>query len=288
MGEAVQRAAADADRRGAPGCKGSPGEQAQAGVLCFLLLGLSLFFISFFAFSASAQTGGTAGSTAGPASPGSEFDAFSEFDEFGEEEAPVVYDPLIGYNRMMTRVNDRLYFWVVKPAARAYGAAVPEPARISIRRFFHNLGFPARFVNNILQLKFKGAGVELARFSINTTLGVGGLWDPAEKWLDLTPYEEDFGQTLGRYGMNGGFHLVLPLFGPSNLRDTLGRVPDMYLDPVNYVEETAVQAGAPVVSTINGASLRIGEYEALRRDAMDLYILLRSAYEQNRRKEIEE
>ncbi|MFW5901424.1 MAG: VacJ family lipoprotein [Thermodesulfobacteriota bacterium] len=220
--------------------------------------------------------------------PESEFDEFDEFEDMDQEPAPEIYDPLIGYNRVMTRVNDRLYFWVLKPAAQGYGAVVPEGARVCISNFFDNLAFPIRFVNNLLQLKFKGAGVETARFGVNTTVGIAGLWDPAKNWLDLSPYEEDFGQTLDHYGVNGGVPFVLPALGPSNLRDSLGRVPDGYLDPVEYIDGSAVQIGAPVFEIINRTSLHIGEYESFRKDAMDLYILMRSAYQQNRENAIEE
>jgi len=214
-----------------------------------------------------------------------EFDAF---DEFESAAPPEVYDPLIGYNRIMTRVNDRLYFWVLKPAAQAYGAVLPKFARQCISRFFGNLGYPIRLVNNLLQFKIKGAGVETLRFGMNSTLGIAGFMDPAEEGFQLAPSDEDFGQTLGYYGVNGGFHLVLPVFGPSNFRDTLGRFPDNYLDPLNYIRNTYVNAGVPVLEVINGTSLRIGHYESFRKDAMDMYILFRNGYTQNRKKEIEE
>lgn len=216
------------------------------------------------------------------------FDEFSEFDEFESEGAPEVFDPLIGYNRIMTQVNDRLYFWALKPAAQAYGTAVPKFARQCVNRFFDNLGFPVRFVNNLLQLKLKGAGVETLRFGVNSTLGIAGFMDPARTGLNLSPYEEDFGQTLGHYGLNSGFHLVMPLRGPSNFRDTLGGVPDGYLDPVHYVPDIYAIEGVYVLDVVNGTSLRIGQYEGFRKDAMDMYILFRNAYEQNRKKEIEE
>ncbi len=214
--------------------------------------------------------------------------AFNGFEEFEQEEAPVVFDPLGGYNRAMTQVNDRLYFWVIKPAAKAYGTVVPEFLREAVNRFFANLGFPIRFVNNILQLKLKCAGVEAARFGLNSTAGLAGFLDPAQKWFHLSPHEEDFGQTLGHYGVNGGFHLVLPVLGPSNFRDTLAMVPDGFLNPLYYIEDESARTGVTVFKTVNRASLHIGEYESLRKDAIDLYILLRNAYEQNREKEIEE
>lgn len=220
-----------------------------------------------------------------------EFDDFDEFDEFGGLESDAgagVYDPMIGYNRVMTRVNDRLYFWVLKPTASAYGAILPEGARVSIKRFFKNLSFPVRLVNNLLQFKIKGAGVETIRFGVNSTVGIAGLWDPAAKWLHLEAHEEDFGQTLGYYGLNGGFHLVMPLTGPSNLRDSLASVPDGYLEPLYYVNHKAILIGAPIVDVVNRTSLRIGEYESFSKDAMDMYILFRNAYEQNRKKKVED
>lgn len=217
------------------------------------------------------------------------FDDFSSFEEFGEFETgedEAVFDPLSGYNRVVTRVNDKLYFWVLKPVARGYEFVVPEPVRRGIGNFFKNLGFPIRLVNNVLQLKFKDAGIETTRFLVNTTVGVAGLWDPAQQWLALSPHDEDFGQTLGYYGMDGGFHLVLPLLGPSNLRDTCGSVVDRNLNPTTYLEDAEITLALSATQTVNSTSLRIGQYEAIRKDAMDLYILLRNAYEQNREKKI--
>ncbi|OQX63240.1 MAG: hypothetical protein B5M56_03545 [Desulfococcus sp. 4484_241] len=157
-----------------------------------------------------------------------------------------------------------------------------------IDNFFYNLGFPARFANNFLQLKFKRAGVETLRFVVNTTVGLAGLWDPAKAWLGLSSYPEDFGQTLGRYGVGSGFHLVLPVFGPSNIRDAAGRVADAFLNPVNYLDDTDEVIAASSVETVNHTSLHIGDYEAITSGALDLYIFLRDGYEQHRAKEIKE
>lgn len=204
-----------------------------------------------------------------------------------------VFDPLSGYNRFMTQVNDKFYFFLLKPIASGYRFVFPEMARISVSRFFNNLLFPMHFVNNILQLKFKQAGVEFVRFGMNTTIGVGGFWDPADYWFDLDPYPEDFGQTLGHYGIGGGFHLVLPILGPSNFRDFVGLIGDFYLDPICYLGtcyagywEAAL--GIRSYKTINYSSLHIGEYESIKKDALDLYTFIRDSYEQKRKKEIEE
>lgn len=218
-----------------------------------------------------------------------EFDEFSEFDEFDEDGSEqAVFDPLSGYNRVMTQVNDRLYFLVLKPAAQGYRLVVAKPARKSISHFFTNLGFPVRFVNNLLQLKVERAATEVVRFVVNSSIGVVGLWDPASQIMELPLYQEDFGQTLGHYGLGGGFPVVLPLLGPSNLRDACARVVDRSLSPVSYLDDNDTELIVRAVGTVNGTSLRIGQYEAMTEDAVDLYILLRESYQQNRAKQIKE
>lgn len=218
----------------------------------------------------------------------SDFDEFKEFDSGTDKRGVKVYDPLAGYNRFMTKVNDRIYFWVLKPAASGYAAITPRFMRKSVNRFFKNLSYPVRFVNNVLQLKFKKAGVETARFMINSTVGLAGLRDPADRWFDLEAYPEDFGQTLGVYGVGEGFHLVLPLLGPSNLRDAFAIIPDKFLEPLYYVEPTEAAIALGVYDRVNYTSLHLGEYESLKGDAVDWYIFLRNAYESNRKKKIEE
>jgi phospholipid-binding lipoprotein MlaA len=217
-----------------------------------------------------------------------EFDEFDQFDEFSSPEAKPVSDPLSGYNRVMTRFNDKMYFWVLKPLASGYAKVTPAVARRSVARFFKNLGYPVRFVNNLLQLKIKRAGIETARFAVNTTLGVAGFADPAMWWWEMEAFPEDFGQTLGHYGMGSGFHLVLPVLGPSNLRDAFSRIPDRFLDPVSYVEPAEASYAISAYDIINLTSLRLGEYEQLQKDAVEWYIFLRDAYEQNRSKQIQE
>ncbi|MFZ5563759.1 MAG: MlaA family lipoprotein [Thermodesulfobacteriota bacterium] len=233
---------------------------------------------------AAGEDTGEPGATAVPA----EVDPFGEFDEFDTPEQPEVFDPLSGYNRVMTRINDKLYYWVLKPVAKGYGIVVPRFVRRGIDNFFENLGFPVRFVNNVLQLKVHGAGVETARFLANSTIGIAGLWDPAMQLMEIPPRDEDFGQTLGRYGIGGGFHIVLPVFGPSNVRDTVGRVADGFLNPAAYLQDSDAALAVSAGRTVNATSLRIGEYEALTADAIDLYVLLRDGYEQYRNRKIKE
>lgn len=209
-------------------------------------------------------------------------------EEFSQETESEVFDPFSGYNRFMTEVNDTLSVWILIPTAKGYRWVVPESPRRAIARFFNNLYFPVRFVNNVLQLKFKNAGEEFLRFGINTTVGLLGFTDPAKDWFDLEAHPEDFGQTLGHYGVGGGFHIVLPVLGPSNLRDAVSLAPDIYLDPISHIEDRPTALAGRAFKIINTLSLRVEEYESLRKDAIDLYPFLRDIYEQNRKRQIEE
>jgi len=216
-------------------------------------------------------------------------------DEFESEfeDKKEVSDPFIGYNRFMTTFNDKLYIYAYNPISKGYAYIVPEIARVGVSNFFDNLLFPIRFSNNILQLKFDHGITELARFLINSTVGIFGFIDVA-KYAGIEPYKEDFGQTLGYYGVGSGFHIVLPFFGPSNLRDTLSLGFELYVSPLSYTsqpyqipkkskEAVAIETGY----YINKNSLHLGEYESLKKDALDYYLLFRDAYEQKRNREIE-
>lgn len=205
------------------------------------------------------------------------------------------FDPLSGYNRSMTSFNHYVYLNLLAPTAKAYGNVVPQTARTGLSNFFDNIIFPIRFVNNLLQLKFTYAFEELGRFTINSTIGILGFMDPATK-MQLQQRDEDFGQTLGFYGIEEGFHIVLPFVGPSNLRDSFGLFADGYLNPINDSGSLAYKIpnrpektlGIQAVNTINNISLNQGKYEAFTRDAIDLYSLLKDAYNQRREKAIKE
>jgi phospholipid-binding lipoprotein MlaA len=215
-------------------------------------------------------------------------DDFSE--EFDQKNSHVnAFDPLSGYNRVITSFNDKLYFVAIKPLTTGYSAIVPEGMRIGIANFFDNILFPVRFVNNLLQLKIQYATEELARFTVNSTLGIGGLLDPAKNDFGLMPHKEDFGQTLGYYGVGSGFHVVLPFLGPSNVRDIAGLSIDSFADP-QYFLNTEYYKVAAIKSyrAINETSLNIGKYEDIKKSAIDLYPFIRDAYEQNRNTLIKE
>lgn len=209
-------------------------------------------------------------------------------EEFAEKETEEVFDPLSGYNRVMTVFNDKVYTWALDPAARGFRFVLPEYSRRGLGNFFENLLYPVRLINNLLQAKFANSGEETVRFVTNTTIGVFGLWDPADKWFGLEAHDEDFGQTLGYWGVGSGPHIVLPFLGPSNLRDMFGLVPDYYLDPASRIESRRTQLALRVFKEVNYTSMHIGEYENLKRDAIDLYPFLRDVYEQNRAKKIME
>lgn len=209
-------------------------------------------------------------------------DEFEEEIEEGEEIGPIIADPIIGFNRSMFGFNDKLYFWVLKPASKGWGFIIPERGRIGVRNFFDNLAMPVRFFNCLFQAKFVGAGSEISRFVINTTVGIIGIFDPAKKWLGLETYEEDFGQTLGVWGLGNGFYINFPFAGPLTVRDGIGKIPDMALNPATFIP------GAGIVKTINETSLRIGEYEDLKEASLDPYIAIRNAYVQHRQALVEE
>jgi phospholipid-binding lipoprotein MlaA len=209
-------------------------------------------------------------------------------DEFEEDKLQVA-DPLSPWNRAMFHFNDKLYFWVLKPLARGYKAVAPNFIRTGVKNFFRNITTPIRLVNCMLQAKGKAAAVEISRFVVNTTIGVLGFGSPADKYPKLAPPDsEDLGQTLGNYGLGNGFYIVWPIFGPSTLRDSIGRAGDFFLDPVNYVDPAEASIGIRAFDTVNNTSFRIGDYESFKKSAIDPYTALRDVYLQIRENKIKE
>jgi phospholipid-binding lipoprotein MlaA len=198
-----------------------------------------------------------------------------------EEEEPVA-DPFAPWNRLMFHFNDKLYYWVVKPAAKGYNGAIPEPVRTSVGNFFRNVTMPVRFVSSLLAGRVKAAGIELARFGINSTAGLGGLFDIAKQY-HLEKQESDLGLTFGRYGIGEGIYIVWPFLGPSSLRDTVGTVGDAFLDPVNYITPKRDAIAISAYKYFNYAALHITDYEDLVESAVEPYAALKNAYVQHRR-----
>ena len=205
-----------------------------------------------------------------------------------EEETVQIADPLYVWNKGMYYFNDKFYFWLLKPVSQGYSAVFPEGVRLSISNFYQNITTPIRFVNNLLQLKIKSAGNELLRFVMNTTFGVAGLGDFAKDKMDIKRHDEDLGQTFGHYGIGHGFYIVWPILGPSSLRDTVGYVGDLFLHPVSYITPIETAVGIDAHEKVNETSFHIGEYEDLKKAAIDPYISIRDAYAQHRKKKVEE
>ena len=208
-----------------------------------------------------------------------------------ENESPQIADPLAPVNKAMFTVNDRLYFWVLKPVAQGY-AHVPEDFRIVFSNIYDNLWAPSRMLNNLLQLRLKGAGNELVRFVLNSIVGIGGSGDVARDAFGIKKQEADFGQTLGHYGIEHGIYLVLPFFGPSSLRDGVGLVGDQFMHPLTYVGSSHLTLGQKAEISahekVNDTSFRIGDYEAFKEAAVDPYIAMRDAFVQHRKKKVDE
>lgn len=207
-------------------------------------------------------------------------------------EPPSVRDPFQSYNRGVFVFNDKAYYCVIRPVYKGYNKVVPEKVRLSVRNFFSNIRMPGRFLNCLFQGKINGAATELARFVINSTIGLGGLFDPAKSLLHLDKQDEDFGQTLAKANMGPGFCINWPFLGPSNARDTLGYVGDMAMDPLTILSffiNPLLPGGASGYNTFNGISVDGGDtYESITKQAIDPYIAVQDAYIQNRIKKIKE
>ena len=158
--------------------------------------------------------------------------------------------------------------------------------RKCVGRLFVNVQFPVRLANNLLQAKFKAAGLETGRFIVNSTVGVGGLFDPAKRWK-IEAHPADFDQTLGFYGIGPGIYLDLPVFGPSAARGAAGLAADGMLSPWTYIGGVGVTLGVPAYKELNSASLYLGEYESLKKAALDPYVAMRSAYYESRAEAVE-
>ncbi len=198
-----------------------------------------------------------------------------------------VWDPLEPVNRGIFWFNDGAYRYVIKPVAKGF-RVVPKPVRKSGANFFSNLLTPMRVINSLLQLKLKKTGTELARFGINTTIGIAGLFDPADKHFNLEKHSEDFGQTLASYGVGHGFYIVIPILGPSSLRDGVGVLGDALVDPIYYAFNNQDALAAKALDTINYLSLDNDSYEALTDDSIDPYLSIRDAYLQSRKQSVAE
>ncbi|WP_151703481.1 VacJ family lipoprotein [Nitrincola alkalilacustris] len=194
----------------------------------------------------------------------------------GEES--INLDPLEGFNRAMFSFNDGVDRVAIKPLTQGYRYVVPDVAQTGVTNFFSNLRDVRTLLNNLLQGKLHNASEDFVRLSFNTVWGIGGLIDVATP-LGIPKNNEDFGQTLGYWGVSSGPYIVLPLLGPSTFRDTAGLVPDMMADPVRYVDDRALRNSLQVVRVLDTRS-RLMDSERLI--SGDRYIFVRDAYLQRR------
>ena len=259
---------------------------------------ISFFVLTAYAFNISVYAEDVPDSKEQPAvaasddkSPAKDATTNEDEDIDIEMEVTFVRDSIQPLNRAMFTFNDRLYYWFFRPLSSGYEVVVPEKARLGVRNFFTNVRTPKRFVNCVLQGKFKGAGSELLRLVINSTIGGAGFSDPASKYFKLDMYDEDFGQTLGTYNVGAGTFIEIPLFGPSNVRDGIGLLGDIVLDPITYLSFISpfLSSGVSSYNTLNDVSIDKGDtYEGLVEQAIDPYIAVQDAYTQNRAKKIRE
>lgn len=200
-----------------------------------------------------------------------------------------LYDPWSQFNERMFAFNYELDRYVLKPAAKAYGTVIPGPFQVLIANGFDNIRWVPRFVNNMLQGKLAGAGREMARFLINSTAGIGGLFDPAGDYWGITASKEDFGQTLGTWGTAPGPYLVLPLLDPMTVRDGIGRGVDAVLDPLTFVLPLVwTRLGMRAGDTVNERSLNYDLFQGVEETTVDLYSSVRHFYLERRQRRIEE
>lgn len=194
-------------------------------------------------------------------------------------------DPLEPVNRVVYEFNDTLDRWVLKPVAEGYEKVVPGVARTGVRNFFSNLTEPLTIVNDVLQGKGRKTANDAMRLGFNTTFGVFGLLDVASDW-GLPRRSEDFGQTFATWGFGEGWYLVLPLLGPSNVRDGLGLIPQWSLEPIRYVDDEYTRYGLYTLQTISARADLLSASKVLDTAALDPYLQVREAYRQKRWSEI--
>jgi len=227
---------------------------------------------------------------------GEEEDFLSEEDLYGdfEDESLVVKDPLQPLNRVIFKFNDFLYVNVVRHVANGYTAITPDFVEKGVSNFFTNLRYPVRLSGNLLQGRLKGAQIETERFLVNTTLGIGGVYKAADHFKRMPPIEpEDIGQALGAWSMGEGPYLVLPLLGPSNVRDLLGLAGDRAVNPLDQPFsvidhwDPTWQIAFSSAEFVSSTPAIMDIYMQIRENAIDPYSALKTGYTDRRRAMIE-
>jgi len=201
-----------------------------------------------------------------------------------------VYDPIEPVNRGIFWFNDQVDVYFLEPVAKGYKYVTPKFFRTGVSNFFGNLRYPSLLVSDLVQLKFDQAATHTGRFLINSTLGLAGLFDVAEEF-GLEKHEEDFGTALGYHGVAAGPYLVIPILGPSNVRDGIGRIVDLLLDPFFYLSYTDMETrtansltyGSYALRLINTRAEMIEGVESAKEGSVDYYLFIQGAYTQHRR-----
>ena len=230
-----------------------------------------------------------------PAEADADADEDDEYDDEYDDEVVEINDPLYRLNREFFYFNDAMYVAILRPLGIGYRTVIPEEIRLSVKNFFHNLRFPIRFVNCLLQGKGTKAMEEFATFFLNSTVGFAGIQTPASYYENLPPSPEDLGQTLAVWGAGDGFFIMYPIFGPSSLRDSARFIDTFLLDPVSWMASdrqgnldfwalVAVRAGV----LFNELSFEIDDIDALKEAVLDPYVAFRDAYVEQRAKLVAE
>lgn len=190
------------------------------------------------------------------------------------------WDPIEPVNRKVYAFNMTLDDYILRPVAKGYHKVTPDPVETSVGNFFSNIHEPITIVNSLLQLKWAAFNIALGRFIINTTAGVGGLFDVATA-IGVDEPDEDLGQTLGYWGIGRGAYLVLPFFGPSNGRDLIGRVGDAFVNPINYIDSLALRLSLHALHILNMRASFLS-FDQVLEQQFDPYIFIRSYYLKSR------
>ena len=196
-------------------------------------------------------------------------------------EAAAEYDPIEGFNRKIFWLNDHLDMYVLEPVAKGWDFVLPRRVETSISNFFWNLHFPVDTVNALLQGKFKIAGSDVGRFLVNTTIGIAGFFDPATSF-GLELHWEDFGQTLGWWGLGPGPYLMLPILGPSDLRDGAGLIADTAASITPFFVDSYILLAARTVDIVNTRAQYLDTIAKAKESSFDYYTFVRNAYLQRR------
>ncbi len=205
-----------------------------------------------------------------------------------DPEALAQNDPLEPMNRASFEVSMKVDRYFAKPIAQGYVAVVPEIARDGVHNFLTNLDEPVTFANNVLQWDPHSAGQTLARFAVNTTVGVGGIIDVASK-MGLPDNPQDFGLTLGKGGLKEGDYLFVPLLGPSSPRDLIGSAVDIGFDPLTYISfnnSTTWYIARQGAEVLDERAQTLDQLDAIERTSVDFYATTRSLYRQHRQAQI--